>query len=874
MATDMRHLSSGLPGLDKVFQGLRPGDNIVWQVDSIDDYLPFVKPYCANALAREKRLIYFRFAKHEPLVSEDSGAEIHVLHPETGFEAFITEIHKVIEEAGQDAFYVFDALSELSLDLYSDRMLGNFYMVTCPYLYALHTVAYYALLKNFHSFYASSPIAETTQILVDVYRHKGKIYIHPRKVEHRYSPTMHMLHVWEDEDFVPVTESNVIANVLTSTEWSGLTSAMDRPGSWTRTFMQAEETLGAFGRGESTKEKVDEAFGRALRLAISGDEHALRLAEKYLTLSDVLETRKRMVSSGFIGGKSVGMILARAILKKTDPRWEELLEPHDSFFIGSEVFYSFLVRNHCWRLRQKQKDPATVLDGAEEARQRMLMGTFPDVMKERFMNMLDYFGQAPIIVRSSSLLEDNFGNAFAGKYESVFCANQGPKHIRLNDFMSAVRKIYASSMSEEALTYRAERGVLGKDEQMALLVQRVSGIQYGTLFFPQASGVGFSFNPYVWSRHIDPEAGMVRLVFGLGTRAVERVDDDYTRVVALNAPDRRPEANSEEVRQYAQRKVDVLDLQTNQLTSYDFVDVARRCEGLPLEIFASKNENLVRLAAERNARDVFPWVLTFEGLLSDTPFASDIREMLRILQDAYGRPVDIEFTVNFLKNGRYKINLLQCRTLQIKGSGIAKPLPPSENRSRHLVLEAHGAVIGQSRLGAVDRLIYVVPATYGQLPAGERHEVARIIGKLCHLKGKAARTLMLLGPGRWGTSTPALGVPVSFREIRPVSILCEIVAMRDDLTPDVSLGTHFFSDLIETDILYVALFPGRKRNSLNAAWFDQSPNKLAQLIPDAARWSNVIRVIDAAESAKGGVVRISADTIEQNFACYTERTPA
>ena len=162
--------------------------------------------------------------------------------------------------------------------------------------------------------------------------------------------------------------------------------------------------------------------------------------------------------------------------------------------------------------------------------------------------MLDYFGQSPIIVRSSSLLEDNYGNAFAGKYESVFCANQGPHAKRLQDFLSAVKTVYASTMSEKALRYRAQRGLLDRDEQMSLLVQRVSGGCYGSLFFPQIAGVGLSRNPYVWSECIDPAAGVVRLVFGLGTRAVDRSDDDYTRIVALNAPERRPESDFDEVR--------------------------------------------------------------------------------------------------------------------------------------------------------------------------------------------------------------------------------------------------------------------------------------------------------------------------------------
>ena len=868
MAHENVRLSTGLPGLDHSLRGLRPGDNVVWQVDSVDDYVPFVTPYCRNAIAKGRRLIYFRFAKHAPLVAEGEGAEIHHVQPEAGFEPFITHIHKVVEEVGEDAFYVFDALSELSLDLYSDRMLGNFYMITCPYLYALHTVAYYALLKNYHSFHASSPIVETTQILIDVYRHKGELYVHPRKVANRYSPTMHMLHSWEGEEFVPVTESNVIAEVLTATEWSGLASGSDRPGSWTRVFIQAEETLESFRRGETGKKSVDSAFARCLRMAVTNEGGTLELAEKYLTLSDVLGIKKRMISSGLIGGKAVGMLLARNILKKADARWNELLEPHDSFFIGSEVFYSFLVNNHCWRMRQRQKDPGMFLDGAEEARQRILMGQFHDLQKERFANMLHYFGQAPFIVRSSSLLEDNYGNAFAGKYESVFCANQGPRHIRLEALMAAIRRIYASSMSEEALTYRAERGVLERDEQMALLVQRVSGIQYGNLFFPQVGGVGFSYNPYVWGKEVDPEAGMVRLVFGLNTRAVDRMDDDYTRIVALNAPDRRPEAGPSRVRQVAQRKMDVLDLESNQQETYDFVDVAKQCQGLPIELFASRDGELERLAQERGMGEVFPWVLTFDGMLSETPFASDMREMLAILADAYGCPVDIEFTANFLRDGRYRINLLQCRPIQIKGTGPVSCQSFDDVDEGRVVISSCGAVVGQSQTSVVDRVIYVRGEAYGELALRQRHELAQVIGQLCH--AGPGKRILLIGPGRWGTTTPALGIPVSFRDISPVAALCEMVEMRDDLVPEVSLGTHFFSDFIERDILYVGVFPGREGNYIDRGYFEESPNQLLRLLPGAQTWEDVIRVVDTEQSARSGKLRLRADPLQQRFICYVE----
>ncbi|MHC4511163.1 MAG: PEP/pyruvate-binding domain-containing protein [Planctomycetota bacterium] len=540
--------STGLPGLDRILHGIRPGDNIVWQVDSIDDYAPFVEPLLKSAKARAQELVYFRFARHEELVRRDSGARIYQLDPEAGFEIFIARIHEVIRRTGRGSYYVFDSLSELARECYSERMLGNFFRLTCPYLSTLEAVAYFAVLRHYHSYHAALPIEETTQLLLGVYRHKEKVYVHPLKVHERHSSTMFMLHVWDNDEFIPVTESAMISDVLTLAPWPGLQSASYRMvGMWDRRFMQAEELLDSYERGECSGETVDKVFHRQLRQLISRDERILRLAQKYLSLSEIIHLWKRLIGSGLVGGKAVGMLLARAILAKSDPRWAELLESHDSFFIGSDIFYSFLVENDCWRIRQNQKDPATLLDGAEEARRRILQGNFPDYIIARFSDMLDYFGQSPIIVRSSSLLEDNFGNSFSGKYESVFCASQGTQQDRLAEFLNAVRFIYASSMSEDALLYRAERNVLERDEQMALLVQRVSGKPYGSLFFPQLAGVGLSYNPYVWDENIDPEAGILRVVFGLGTRAVNRSDDDYTRVVALNAPSIRPETGFDRV---------------------------------------------------------------------------------------------------------------------------------------------------------------------------------------------------------------------------------------------------------------------------------------------------------------------------------------
>lgn len=862
-------MSTGIPGLDRVFQGVHPGDNIVFQVESIDEYVPFVQPFCIEAIREGRDLIYFRFAEHQELIPEGVEARTYILHPEEGFEHFISEIFSVIEHFGTGACYVFDCLSELAADWYSDRMLGNFFMLTCPYLYDFETATYFALLRNRHMTMATSTIRNTAQVVVDVYRNRDTLYVHPLKVWKRYSTTMYTVHRWEGGDFTPVTTSATISEILGSVPQPWLDFSIQHLDLWTRTFAQAQQSVEELRRGAEAGSTEKALFDQLLRMAITRDQRLLDLAAKYFELADLVEVGKRMIGTGLIGGKSVGMLVARAIMCRKTHRWRELLEAHDSFFIGSDVFYTYLIQNGCWWMRRKLKLSGGMLDGAEEVRQRMLKGTFPAEIQQQFTEMLNYFGQSPIIVRSSSLLEDAYGNAFSGKYESVFCANQGTPQERLESFMDAVRTVYASTMRREALAYRAHWGLLDRDEQMAILVQRVSGEMHGDMFFPQVAGVGFSFNPFVWSKEIDPEAGMLRLVFGLGTRAVDRHDDDYTRVVALNAPTKRPEADFDEVRKYAQRHVDLLDLEANQHVSREFEEVATRAERLPLDVYASRDEEMERRAREHNMSNVFSHVLTFEHLLAKTDFVGDMREMLATLQQAYNYPVDVEFTTNVVGQGRYRINLVQCRPFQVKGeTRIVES--PGEIDEADIVLKSSGPIVGNSVATQIDRLIYVVPESYSKLSMNARYSVARLIGRLTHLEHSdtSKPVIALLGPGRWGTTTPSLGVPVSFTEINTVSILCELAAMHEGLVPDISLGTHFFNDLVEMDMLYLAVYPDRDGYIHNRQLLAATSNRLTDLLPDAASWAETVRVIEGTKAGNRGSIVLNVNALEQEGVCY------
>ena len=169
MYTTFQKINSGIPELDTAIDSIRMGDNVVWQVDSIDVFRTLVQPFVAQALADHRNLIYIRFAAHEELLPEDSRIKVYPVDLSHRFETFTVELHSIIEKEGPDAFYVFDCLSELQVAWSTDLMMGNFFRVTCPYLFELNTVAWFPILRGKHSFTTIAKIQETTQIMMDAF---------------------------------------------------------------------------------------------------------------------------------------------------------------------------------------------------------------------------------------------------------------------------------------------------------------------------------------------------------------------------------------------------------------------------------------------------------------------------------------------------------------------------------------------------------------------------------------------------------------------------------------------------------------------------------------------------------------------------------
>jgi len=399
---------------------------------------------------------------------------------------------------------------------------------------------------------------------------------------------------------------------------------------------------------------------------------------------------------------------------------------------------------------------------------------------------------------------------------------------------------------------------------MALLVQRVSGAPHKNYFFPDLAGVGVSYNTYVWNNKISPQAGMLRLVFGLGTRAVNRVEGDYPRIVALDDPLIRPYAQKDDLRKYSQHEVDLINTKTNELATIPFEKILSEKSYLAIDRVAVKDYEAIALMEQRDLGNKDYWILTLDNLFKDNTLAVILKKILKSLEKNYSYPVEIEFTINFTKDKLYKINLLQCRPLQTHGFGHKVDIP-SQVKKEDILFDSSGYFLGGNISQKISWIIYIDPEKYTKLALSDRYDIAHIVGKLNKMIGnKEELPTLLMGPGRWGTTTPSLGVPVKFSEINNIAVLAEVAFSAGNLMPELSFGTHFFQDLVETDIFYVALFPEKKEVIFNDKWFTKLKNLYVQLIPESVKYNEVISVFDASNSS----LRIMSDVVSQKVICF------
>jgi pyruvate,water dikinase len=592
-----------------------------------------------------------------------------------------------------------------------------------------------------------------------------------------------------------------------------------------------------------------------IRRILNDDSHFIKVAKDYIELDDFSNFMHHVIfpqgSHGKLGGKSSGLFLAAQILKKHSQDlalFRNVRTPKTWYLTSDTVFYFMSYNNLEDIVEQKYKEASQVRREYPFIISVFKNARLPPEITKSLSLALDDFGNAPLIVRSSSLLEDKTGAAFAGKYNSLFIANRGSKEERLSALIDAIAEVYASMYGPDPIEYRCEHDLIDDHEEMGILIQEVVGRRVGRYYLPAFAGVAFSQNEFRWSSRIRREDGLVRLVPGLGTRAVDRLSDDYPILIAPGQPGLRVNVTPEEIIRYAPRKIDLINLESRKFETIGIHALLREYGAeYPLinqlvSVFDHdhiQQPNALGIDFEKDEL-----VVTFDGLVARTDFIRQIQEILKVLQEILGHPVDVEFAHD--GNNFY---LLQCRSQSYSQDCIPAVIP--RNVPPESVLFTARRFISNGSVSDISYIVYVDPQTYSELESyHDLVAVGQAVSRLNQILPR--RRFILMGPGRWGSRGDIkMGVNVIYSDINNSALLIEIARKKNGYTPDPSFGTHFFQDLVEASIRYLPLYPDDPGVIFNEDFLMAQQNQLASLLPDFAHLCNVIKVIDI-PSATGG----------------------
>ena len=657
-----------------------------------------------------------------------------------------------------------------------------------------------------------------------------------------------------------MSEAEILSLVTTwmkEEKASFLVQALESHDTTLAMILEAIERFRHTGMDEN---ELSPATLRGLRVALirrvfSDSRDFIEKARGFIGIKDSYELVRKIVapprSYGRLGGKSSGLFLAKKVLEKSpdaSARLRQVKVPN-AWYIASDAILHFVRHNELdGVLNWKYMDLAQIRQEYPHLVLLFKKSAFPPDLARGLALMLDDFGDRPLIVRSSSLLEDRSGSAFSGKYKSLFLGNQGTKEERLAALIDAVVEVFASIFGPDPTEYRAERGLLDVHEEMGVLIQEVVGQRVGKYFLPAWSGVAFTNNEFRWSARIQRRDGLVRLVPGLGTRAVDRTADDYPVLFAPGQPSLRANVTLEEMLRYSPKRVDVINLETNAFETVDATALVRSAG----DAYPDLRHVISFLSQDRIEEPIGPLshysdrepVFTFDGLIRSTPFVATIKELLAVLQKELGTPVDIEFAHD--GNDLY---LLQCRPQSYGLDALPAAIPT--NLAPENVLFSARRFVSNGRVTDITHIVYVDAEAYSQLPTRDAmRDVGRAVGRLNKLLPR--QRFVLIGPGRWGSRGDIkLGVPVTYSDINNTAMLIEVARARGNYVPELSFGTHFFQDLVEAAIRYLPLYPDEPQTSFQEKFFREAPSVLGELLPESAQLGGTLRVIDVARATAG-----------------------
>ena len=526
------------------------------------------------------------------------------------------------------------------------------------------------------------------------------------------------------------------------------------------------------------------------------------------------------IGHGSLGGKARGLAFANLLLSQKNiiKKYPDInIRVPKIISIGTDEFDEFMDLNDLWDLSLKANNNDTILNAFIKSH---LPEKISNILKD-VINNISY----PLAIRSSSLLEDSQYQPLAGMYSTFMLPNSNPSKIeRHKQLCEAIKRVYASTFFQGPKSLMTNTIHRQEEEKMGIIIMELGGKKHAELFYPSFSGVAQSFNYYPVS-YMKREEGVLFTALGLGKTIVDgekslRFSPKYPKILPQYYSVKSTINNS-------QNKFYALDMNKgkNPLKKGE----AKNLKKFDISI-AEQDGELKHIASvvtrDDTIRDSLNYkgirVLTFSNIIKYNifPLNDIITDLMKACEKALGCPVEIEFAVNINNNNFDEFCLLQIKPMVIGNKN--EKINIEKNKKENNYICYSNQVLGNGKTDNIYHIMYVNPDTFKR---ESTQDIAKEI-ELLNKKLGSKNPYLLIGPGRWGTADPWLGIPVEWDQISNVKSIVEIGI--EELNPDPSFGSHFFQNIANLRIGYFTINKKYHKEYIDWNWIKSHRNKFSQ----------------------------------------------
>jgi CheY-like chemotaxis protein len=560
------------------------------------------------------------------------------------------------------------------------------------------------------------------------------------------------------------------------------------------------------------------------------------------------------IGQGSLGGKARGLAFLDSLIKRNAllDKWPDVtVSIPRTVVLGSDIFDEFMEGNNLYQIGLSNITDEEILEHFVSAR-------LPFRIHEALYTFISITTK-PIAVRSSSLLEDSYYQPFAGIYATYMIPNFiDDDRLTIENLSNAIKSVYASAFYKDSKSYMTATSNVIDEEKMAIVLQEVTGSTYGDRFYPTLSGVARSINFYPIAPEM-PEDGIANIALGLGKYIVDggqtlRFSPKYPRkILQLSVP--------ELALRETQKDFYSLDLRpgsfiptTDDSSNLLRLPVAEAKQDGTLQHAASTYDNETNMLRE-GVLGNGPRVITFSNILNHRifPLADILSTLLETGQKEMNKPIEIEFAMELsTEKGKPSLfNVLQIRPIVDGRAAIDEDL--DEINPKEIIIFAHHA-LGNGIIDNIFDIVYIRPESFN--PAENLH-TAEKVGNINAKFLAEERNYVLVGPGRWGSSDPWLGIPVKWPQISAARLIVESGLHHYRIDP--SQGTHFFQNLTSFGVGYFTINPFINDGLYDLDFLNQQPAFYEDEVIRHVRFNNPLMVMIDGKKNLGVILKPEED---------------